>query len=160
MARNGMLQDVLTYQTPSVHGTISMYRILLRNLSLQTKYLGHPLQTCFYCYLLVLLEWYALFWYFLSVRIMMTYFLTENITRTSIDIVELLDNCYLIGVWVWAWVHIMVHIMEYSLGTPDTSLSGRSTRKVLSMDRSGPAAFPSSDFGINIGRNLDIHTYC
>ena len=90
----------------------------------------------------------------------MTYFLTENITRTSIDIVELLDNCYLIGVWVWAWVHIMVHIMEYSLGTPDTSLSGRSTRKVLSMDRSGPAAFPSSDFGINIGRNLDIHTYC
>ena len=32
-----MLQDVLTYQTPSVQGTISMYRILLRrNLSLQT----------------------------------------------------------------------------------------------------------------------------
>ena len=40
------------------------------------------------------------------------------------------------------------------LGTPDTSFRGLRTLKVLSMDRSGPAAFPSSDFGINIGRNL------
>ena len=45
-------------------------------------------------------------------------------------------------------------LLVFLLGTPDTSLRGLRTLKVLSMDRSGPAAFPSSDFGINIGRNL------
>ena len=42
----------------------------------------------------------------------------------------------------------------YILGTPDTSLSGLRTRNVLNIARSGPAAFPSSDFGISIGKNL------
>ena len=46
-----------------------------------------------------------------------------------------------------------------SLGTPETNLSGLRTRKVLSMERSGPAAFPSSDFGINIGRNLNKNCF-
>ena len=42
-----------------------------------------------------------------------------------------------------------------SLGTPDTSLSGLKTLTVLSMDRSGPDAFPVvSSVGINIGRYL------
>ena len=45
-------------------------------------------------------------------------------------------------------------LVKVLLGTPDTSFRGLRTRKVLSMERSGPAAFPSSDFGINIGRNL------
>ena len=40
------------------------------------------------------------------------------------------------------------------LGTPDTSFRGLNTRNVRNMARSGPVAFPSSDFGINIGRNL------
>ena len=42
-----------------------------------------------------------------------------------------------------------------SLGTPDTSFKGLNTLKVLSVDRSGPDAFPvCSSVGINIGRYL------
>ena len=43
------------------------------------------------------------------------------------------------------------------LGTPETSLSGRSTLKVRRVDRSGPVVLPPSDFGIRIGRNLKNH---
>ena len=46
--------------------------------------------------------------------------------------------------------------MVYLLGTPETSLSGRRTLNVRSMERSGPAVFPSSDFGISIGRKLKL----
>ena len=42
-----------------------------------------------------------------------------------------------------------------SLGTPDTSFSGLNTLTVLSVDKSGPDAFPVlSSVGINIGRYL------
>ena len=42
-----------------------------------------------------------------------------------------------------------------SLGTPDTSFRGLNTLTVLSVDRSGPDAFPvCSSVGINIGRYL------
>ena len=53
------------------------------------------------------------------------------------------------------------HILDHGwkgnyclLETPETSLSGLRTRTVLRVDRSGPVAFPSSDLGISIGRNL------
>ena len=45
------------------------------------------------------------------------------------------------------------HSLTDSLGTPETSLSGRSTRNVLSVDRSGPD-FPSSCSGKRYGRKL------
>ncbi len=42
-----------------------------------------------------------------------------------------------------------------SLGTPDTSFSGLNTLTVLSVDKSGPDAFPVlSSVGISIGRYL------
>lgn len=40
------------------------------------------------------------------------------------------------------------------LGTPETSLRGLRTLKVLRVERSGPVVFPSPDLGISIGRNL------
>ena len=46
-------------------------------------------------------------------------------------------------------------MMTNSLGTPETSLRGLSTLKVLKVERSIFAA-PSSVFGSNIGRNLMV----
>ena len=46
-------------------------------------------------------------------------------------------------------------MMTNSLGTPETSLRGLSTLKVLKVERSIFAA-PSSVFGSNIGKNLMV----